>query len=101
MNRLAALLEMLAESPNDSFLRYGIALEYAKADDRKKAIQLIEELIVDQPEYLGAYYQLGQYYEQENESEKAADIYQRGMTLAEKQGNKKTLGELKTALEML
>lgn len=101
MDRLAALTEMLKENPHDAFLQYGIALEYAAKGDVPEAIARIEKLLSEQPDYLGAYYQLAQYYEIEDNSEEAADTYRRGIILAEKQGNKKTLGELRQALDLL
>ena len=101
MDRLTALTEMLKENPHDPFLQYGIALEYASKGDVPEAIARIEKLLSEHPDYLGAYYQLGQYYEIEDNSEEAIDTYRRGIMLAEKQGNKKTLGELRSALELL
>lgn len=50
---------MLKNEPNDSFLNYALALEYGKLENVKKAIELIEALLVRDEEYLGAYYQLG------------------------------------------
>ena len=63
-SRLQHIQEMLKNEPEDSFLNYALALEYAKVDDVKKAIELIEKLLLQNENYLGAYYQLGKYYEQ-------------------------------------
>jgi tetratricopeptide (TPR) repeat protein len=101
MDRLASLRELLKETPGDLFLHYAIALELAAQGNRAEAISRIENIIAENPDYLGAYYQLGQYYEQENNFESAAKIYTAGISVAEKQGNKKTLSELRTALELL
>lgn len=100
-SRLEQLLVMLNEDPKDSFLRYAVAVEYASAGSTGDAIALIDSLINDQPDYLGAYYKLGQLYEQTGDYEKALDIYRRGATLAEKQGNRKTLSELNEAIALL
>ncbi|MGL4596862.1 MAG: tetratricopeptide repeat protein [Bacteroidia bacterium] len=99
--RLAALEEMLRESPNDAFVQYAIAVELAAQNQQGEAIQRIEQLIGDQPTYLGAYYKLGKLYEEINQPEKALDVFRRGATLAQQQGNKKTLGELNEAIWML
>ena len=37
--RIDQIKEMLQNEPNDSFLNYALALEYAKANDVKKAIE--------------------------------------------------------------
>ena len=100
-DRLSQLEELLKEDPNDSFLQYGIALEYAKKGELPEAISRIEKLLSQNPDYLGAYYQLGQYYEAEENNEEAIDTYKRGIILAQKLKNNKTLNELREALQQL
>ena len=92
---------MLREEPNDSFLNYAMALELEKKGEFKKAISLIEELLSRDENYLGAYYQLGKYYEEDKNISGAKTIYQKGITIAQKQKNRKAEGELKEALLQL
>ena len=101
MSRLNDILEMLKSEPNDSFLNYALALEYGKDGDIKKAIELIKELLNRDENYLGAYYQLGKYYEESRMIEEAANTYQKGIFIAKQQQNRKALGELNEALMML
>ncbi len=101
MSRLNQLLEMIKNEPNDSFLNYALALEYAKEGDVKKAIDLIEVLLSKDEAYLGAYYQLGKYYEECQESERAIATYRKGIAISEKQKNIKATSELNAALWML
>ncbi len=101
MSRIAELLELLKAEPLDSFLNYVLALEYAKENQQKKAIALLEEILLRDGDYLGAYYQLGQLYEQVLVPEKARNAYLRGIEVAKRQKNIKTAGELNTALESL
>ena len=101
MSRLNQLLEMLKSEPNDSFLNYALALEYAKTDDIAKAIQLIEDLLARDEAYLGAYYQLGKYFEQINQIKNAVITYTKGASIAKQQKNNKALSELNEALWML
>lgn len=100
-SRLEYILEMLKSEPNDSFLNYALALEYAKEGTILKAVEIIELLLTKNKNYLGAYYQLGNYYEQLLQTNKALEIYQKGVIIAQKQGNKKTEGELKQAILLL
>ena len=100
-SRLEQLLAMLQEDPKDSFLRYAVAVEYAAAGNHREAITRIESLVADQPDYLGAYYKLGQLHEQTGDAEKALDVYKRGAVVAKQQNNTKTLGELNTAILLL
>lgn len=92
---------MLNDEPNDSFLNYALAIEYANTGDIKKAIQLIEELLKRDSTYLGAYYQLGKYYEQTEQPQSAITVYNKGIALAQQLKNKKAEGELNEALWML
>jgi len=101
IDRLTQLQQLLEQEPDDPFLNYALALEYAARGEKSEAITRIENLLEKNPGYLGAYYQLGQLYEQTQQDEKAIAIYKKGVTLAQQQGNKKTLGELNEALWML
>jgi Tfp pilus assembly protein PilF len=101
MTRLQQIEGMLREDPNDPFLNYALALEYAKINEVEKAIVLIETILNKDENYLGAYYKLGKYYEETLQTEKAVAIYQKGIEIAEKQKNKKAQGELNEALQML
>lgn len=92
---------MLKTDPKDSFLCYALALEHEKESQTKEAIDIIEELVRNDPNYLGAYYKLGQLYEQLNKAEKAIDIYQTGIKLANEKKDNKTKGELEEALWLI
>ena len=45
MSRIDEIKKMLKTDNNDSFLTYALALEYEKIEDRKQAIEIIEELL--------------------------------------------------------
>lgn len=101
MQRLAKIHEMLIQEPEDSFLNYALALEYAKTANLKKAIELIENVLKRDENYLGAYFQLGKFYEQIGDFQKAAIIYNKGILIAQKKKDNKTLAELSEALIMI
>ena len=101
MSRLSQIEEMLKTEPNDSFLNYALALEFAKANEVHKAIELIENVLLREENYLGAYYQLGKFYEQIQDLPKAIDTYTKGIAIAKSIKNNKALGELNEALWML
>ena len=92
---------MLKSEPNDSFLNYALAIEHAKMGNLEKAIELIENLLVRDQNYLGAYYQLGGYYQQTEQIQNAIATYKKGIIIAQQQKNTKTLGELNEALAIL
>ncbi len=99
--RIDMLRQYLAEDPEDDFSEYAIALEFAGEGKNVEAIFHLENILKRNPEYLAAYFQCGKLYEAENDSEKARYCYDQGMTVAGKQGNTKTLNELRSASEMM
>jgi tetratricopeptide (TPR) repeat protein len=101
MSRMAQLLEMLKSEPNDPFLNYALAVELAKLGQIDTSIDKLEALISNNPDYLGSYYMLGKIYEQALQPEKAIETYKKGIEIAKKLNDKKTLGELNEALLML
>ena len=60
MNRIAMLSEILAANPEDSFARYGLAMEYAKAGQVEQALQEYRTLIEKNPDYTPAYFMAAQ-----------------------------------------
>lgn len=100
-DRLEEIKKMMKTDPNDSFLTYALALEYEKIGDTQKAISIIEQLTVEDPDYLGAYYKLGQLYESQDKIEAAEKIYRKGIELADAKNDSKTKGELEEALWLI
>ncbi|MEX0968239.1 MAG: tetratricopeptide repeat protein [Bacteroidia bacterium] len=100
-DRLAKLEEMQKADPQDPFLIYAIALEYMGKGDFEAALHHFLRLNAMDPDYLPQYFQLGQLYEGMNEHSEAAAAYERGISLAVRQREQKTLNELRQALELL
>lgn len=101
MSRVDEILKMLKTDSNDSFLTYALALEYEKEGKNKLAISTIESLIDSDPDYLGAYYKLGQLYEKSENLDKARDIYTHGIKLSTEKKDFKSKGELEEALWLI
>tara|TARA_R100001369_G_scaffold80036_1_gene110219 strand:+ start:123 stop:455 length:333 start_codon:yes stop_codon:yes gene_type:complete len=100
-SRIEQLQEFLKEDSNDSFLTYALALEFVKVDKNDAARDCFLKLIKDDENYLASYYQLGKLYESLNDLENAGGIYKKGIKIAQKSENKKTLLELQEAYNML
>jgi tetratricopeptide (TPR) repeat protein len=96
---IEALLDFLKEDPADAFSRYALALEYMKAGDSDKGRDQLQQLLEAQPEYLAAYYQLGKILEEKGEVKEAIEIFEKGKTVALKQGNMHTFKELNAAID--
>lgn len=79
MERIEKIKELLSQQPGDSFLRHALALEYIKIDDQLRARQVFEELLTQDPEYVGSYYHLAKLLEQLGEREQAIRWYEKGL----------------------
>jgi tetratricopeptide (TPR) repeat protein len=100
-DRIEMLKKWMVESPNDSFPHYGLALEYAALEDFGAALDLLRELAGKSPDYLPLYYQAGRMAELLEQPHMAREFYERGVEVAKAQGDRKTEGELRTALDFL
>ena len=79
MDRIERLKEFLQATPGDSFLKHALALEYVKIGEEDNAKRLFEEILKQEPEYVGSYYHLGKLLERKNEIKLALSVYEKGM----------------------
>ena len=99
--RLEALKSMVAQQPADSFLRYGLAMEYRNAGDLEAAVSEFRSLIAADAEYAAAYFHAGQTLERLGRPDEAREAYRAGIAVTNRQGNRKTRDELQAALDLL
>jgi tetratricopeptide (TPR) repeat protein len=97
-DKLNFITDMYVKNPKDSYLAFAAAVENQMAGNRKKAIQIIEDLIINDPNYTDAYFKLGKMYENSNKLKKAVNTYHAGKIVATKNNDEKSLGELTEAL---
>jgi tetratricopeptide (TPR) repeat protein len=100
-SRIEQLQEYLKEDSDDSFLKYALALEYVRIEENDTAKDCFLKLIRDDAHYLASYYQLGKLYESLDDLENAMEIYKKGIIIAQKSEDKKTLLELLESYNML
>jgi Tfp pilus assembly protein PilF len=100
-NKIEELLDFLEAEPNDSFLKYALALEYVKQENYNTARSYLETILVVDPVYLAAYYQLGKILEKLEKNEDAAGIYKKGMEIALLKNNRHTYNELDQAYKLV
>jgi len=97
--RLEQLLKLLEREPNDTFLIYGLALEYKKAGNLPRAIELLNRVIQLDSGYCYAYHQKGLAYEQAGDVAAARQAYRDGITAAVRKGDSHAKAEIEAALE--
>jgi tetratricopeptide (TPR) repeat protein len=100
-NRLEILKTMVSANPNDSFSRYGLAMEYRNTGDLEAATAEFRSLIAANADYVAAYFHGGQTLERMGRVEEARDLYQTGIEVAERTGNLHARGEMQAALDLL
>ncbi len=98
--RIQMLEQRIKEFSADPFYIYALALEY-KDSEPKKCLELLEESQNKFPKYLPVYYQLAEILQEFNQKDKALEIYDLGIELAQSQSELKTLAELKNAKQNL
>ena len=101
LNRLEILKNMVAQNPNDSFSRYGLAMEYANSGSLEKAVEEYESLLASNPDYAAAYYHGGQAFEKLGRIDEARRMYRRGIEVTRRTGDAHTNSELQAALDIL
>lgn len=101
MDRISKLKAFLESSPEDSFLKHALALEYIKLNDDVAARRLFEEVLEHEPGYVGSYYHLGKLLERAGEANLAGSIYEKGMAVAKAAKDMHAYNELQAAYEDL
>src|SRR5947209_8870186 len=85
--RKQQILDMLADDPNDPFLRYGLGMEYMSEGANEEAVRCFRELTEVVPEYVPGYQQAGQVLTKLGRTDEARDFFRRGIAMAQKVGN--------------
>lgn len=101
MNRKETLSKLLEADPNDSFSRYALGLEYVSLNDYDEAQKEFNFILINDPQYLPVYYQLGKVLEIAGDIDKALKIYQQGLYVASSQNDAHTKSELQDAIDSL
>lgn len=95
-------LELLArKDPGDPFVQYAIALEYVSSDRLEEAAGILERLMEASPDYSAGYHQAGRVYEKLDRDDEARRCYEKGIVVADRQGDTKDLEEMREALAFL
>jgi len=101
MDRLETLKELVRQNPSDTFARYGLAMEYARAGEYALSAAEYKTLVDAHPEYAAAYYQGGQALERLGQLDEARDFYRRGIAVTTSLGDLHARDQLQNALDVL
>jgi Tfp pilus assembly protein PilF len=99
--RLETLLNLVAQNPADSFMRYGLAMEYRNTGNLEAAVNEFRKLIAADPDYGPAYFHGGQTLERLGMVEEARELYEKGVEVTTRKGDSHALEEMRAALDLL
>ncbi len=97
-SKIPTLAARVRENPNDSLSKFALALELLKLNQISKAKLLFEDIVHNDPGYVGVYYHLAKLYTEINENKKALETYKEGIRIAEQSNDEHSKSELKGAL---
>jgi tetratricopeptide (TPR) repeat protein len=100
-SRKQQIEEMLAEDPNDAFLRYGLAMEYVSAGQDEEAARCFQQLLQTTPDYVPGYMQAGRALTRLNRLDEAREVYQAGIAAARQKGDMHAAEEMAGFIEGL
>jgi tetratricopeptide (TPR) repeat protein len=96
MDRLEQIREFLNEQPDDSFLRYALAQEYAKRENWALAEESYQILLNTDPDYLATYYHLALLWRSQGKIEEAKELLDDGIDRAKAAREQHTLSEMQS-----
>lgn len=99
--RREKLEAMLRDEPNDEFLRYGLAGEYASEGRTEEAVALYRGLMTGQPPHVPSFFRCAQLFVGEDRIEEARALLRDGIETARQQGNAHAAGEMAELLASL
>jgi tetratricopeptide (TPR) repeat protein len=99
--RLEMLKNLVAQNPADSFARYGLAMEWARAGNLEQAVEEYRSLLAVNPNYAAAYYHGGQALQKLGRREEARALYRQGIEATTRTGDLHARSEMEAALEAL
>jgi tetratricopeptide (TPR) repeat protein len=100
-NRLDLLKQMVSQDPNNSFARYGLAMELATSGNLPESVAEFRTLLERDEDYAPAYFHLGQALEKLNEPDQARATYEKGIEVTTRKGDLHTRSEIEAALNTL
>jgi tetratricopeptide (TPR) repeat protein len=98
LSRIEMLKSFAEQDPDNPFNWYALALEHQDSDP-DLAKFYFNKLLTEHKVYLATYYHAAGFFSAEGNIEKAKEIFESGIKLAEEQKNEKTLKELKNSYQ--
>ena len=99
--RLETLKGMAEANPSDSFVRYGLAMEYSKLGDTNRALEEFRSLLTSHPDYTAGYFMAAQTLAKHGRTAEAISRLKAGISCAARTDNRHALSEMQSMLDEL
>ncbi len=101
LTRRQKIESMLADEPRDVFLRYSLALEMVNDEECEPAIDLLQQLCVESPPYVPAFFRCAQIMADLNRVDESRTFLRDGIEVARAQGDMHAAAEMSEMLSDL
>ena len=101
MGRMAKIQQMLLADPNDVFLNFSLAMEYAKEGQTEEAARQFTRVTELDPGHVSAYYQQANILVGLNRNEDAKAVLDRGVEAARKAGDRHMVDKMTEMRKLL
>lgn len=101
IDRLESLQAMVSQNPNDSFARYGLAMEYATKGESENALNQFARLLAANPDYTAAYQMSAQVLIKAGREAEARTMLDEGIKCAIRTKNQHARSEMAGMLDEL
>jgi predicted Zn-dependent protease len=95
------LQQILAANPQDSFARYGLAMDYAGRNELDSALEQFAMLLRDHPNYTPGYFMAAQTLVRAGRIHPAKEHLEQGISSAQREGNAHAQREMQALLDEL
>jgi len=101
ISRREKIEAMLADEPQDIFLRYSLAMELDKEGDNEASLAKLADLMNDTPPYVPSFFMTGQQLARLGRIDEARGALRQGIETAREQGDQYAAGEMSELLVSL
>ena len=99
MDKIAALKEILALDPKNSFARYGIAMELVSRGETEAALEEYSTLLANDPDYTAGYFMSAQTLSAAGRTAEAVERLKTGIACAARARNTHAVSEMQAMLD--
>lgn len=85
---------MLADEPEDQFLRYALAMELEKAGEHERSLDYLRGLMKDATPHVPSFLMAGQHLMKQDRIDEAREVLREGIEHARQQGDTHAAGEM-------